>query len=1099
MKAIGVRASRCIRMEGFMKTKRGWSIWVCMLCVFAGTALAADWFVETNGNDSADGTTWATAKLTIQAAVNAAQDGETVLVNTGVYYIAQQIVVTNGITVRSIGDAADCVVDGQNTTRCFYLAHSNAYLSDLTIRNGYINNNNPVGYHGGGVAISSGMVDRCIFLGNRVYNGHGMGGTAVGGAIGFGRVRNSLFIGNRTLVSAGGVALGGALYGTLAENCTIISNKADSLGGLTGGGGGAAECMLINCVVYNNAANAGPGDWLRCTGQYSYCATLLPGTGNSTNAPIFASTIDFDVLPSSPTRNAGLSQDWMTNGADLRGAPRIIGEQPDVGCYEQSYDGTLQAPSLIQPVSLASGQSVLVYTNPAPIWIEGEKPSNCWVVAKVGRDPYGTNGILQTFSGASFSNQIPADMITSEGFLNVDFRCADNTLFLVSSNRTRLQLTSAGYGPPSLAISAPPNPLGPPDTPYVFSGTSSLNVVGSICVSNSANGQFVLAAATPLGGNWTVPPLGLEFGTNRIVAWGTNLLGTTATDEVDAVRILLPTIYVCADSINPEYPYGTLEMAAKNIQEALDVTAHFGASEVLVGPGIYTNGLTISNQIHLSSSEGPRSTTILGNGGRCITITHPNAVVSGFTITGGRNQDGAGVNMPIGGGLVENCIITNNGNRVTSSGVASANGGGILGGSARNCLIVSNFVYAFAGGKQDGYAFGAGAASTFLENCTMVGNRADAYGYYSWGAGGGQNCTFVNSIVWSNPFVQWELAGGSSFDHCYTNDPSFADGACHLSSGSPCINAGTNLDWMVGATDLDGALRILGETVDIGCFEYYPFYAILPPMLTAPIAVAPGSNGLLRTTNDLIWVQGTKPTNTWVAVSSNSPTLYSTNGIFQESAGTTWSNLLQRNWAFPSEIATWRFRCEPLAEHTLNSPATQLRGTAAGLCGEPEIWISSSVTTTRQAQCSLSGNRNLQTLEHMWVSNQANGAVAVFDAPILPATNWTSAPLLLALGTNVLRVYGTNLLGDVAMAQHEVFLECHVGSAGMGSNGAVRVEWTLSTDPAITNQWQRSTNLLSGAWTNLGAPFVATQDVECLIESNFDGDPAFFRMLRTGD
>jgi len=69
----------------------------------------------------------------------------------------------------------------------------------------------------------------------------------------------------------------------------------------------------------------------------------------------------------------------------------------------------------------------------------------------------------------------------------------------------------------------------------------------------------------------------------------------------------------------------------------------------------------------------------------------------------------------------------------------------------------------------------------------------------------------------------------------------------------------------------------------------------------------------------------------------------------------------------------------------------------------------------------------------------------------------------------------------------------------MGSNGAVRVEWTLSTEPAITHPWQRSTNLLSGAWTNFGAPFVATQGGESLIESNINGAPAFFRMIRTGE
>jgi hypothetical protein len=45
---------------------------------------AATWYVSTNGNDEAAGADWSTAKLTIQAAIDAAATNDTVLVSNGV-------------------------------------------------------------------------------------------------------------------------------------------------------------------------------------------------------------------------------------------------------------------------------------------------------------------------------------------------------------------------------------------------------------------------------------------------------------------------------------------------------------------------------------------------------------------------------------------------------------------------------------------------------------------------------------------------------------------------------------------------------------------------------------------------------------------------------------------------------------------------------------------------------------------------------------------------------------------------------------------------------------------------------------------------------
>ena len=122
---------------------------------------------------------------------------------------------------------------------------------------------------------------------------------------------------------------------------------------------------------------------------------------------------------------------------------------------------------------------------------------------------------------------------------------------------------------------------------------------------------------------------------------------------------------------------------------------------------------------------------------------------------------------------------------------------------------------------------GGGVVGGTLCNCIMYYNTAPSNSNY-------RDCILNYSCTMPNP-------GGVGN---ITNDPRFVNAAArdyHLQPTSPCINAGTNQDWMIGATDLEGLARIRGGRVDMGAYEYQGMSAMFlagpspaPPPTSTP-------------------------------------------------------------------------------------------------------------------------------------------------------------------------------------------------------------------------------------------------------------------------
>ena len=280
-------------------------------------------------DDSGAGMSWGTAKKTIQAAVNATLDGDTVLVANGVYNtgaavaqgqaLSNRVVITRAITVRSINGAEATVIEGSGTNcydtaqavRCVFMA--NGVLQGFTLQYGATGNGIP----GGGVcmfnAAAGSAVSDCVIRGNKASSG---GGSC------YGTLNNCTLSGN-TATSSGG----GSYYGTL-NNCTLSGNTAAS-------GSGSYYGTLNNSIVWANTTPDGRVNNYESSTFYSSCSEPLPfsGVGNITADPLFAGVQNFRLRFGSPCIDAG-DNVFVTLSSDLLGAPRILNDKVDMGAFE---------------------------------------------------------------------------------------------------------------------------------------------------------------------------------------------------------------------------------------------------------------------------------------------------------------------------------------------------------------------------------------------------------------------------------------------------------------------------------------------------------------------------------------------------------------------------------------------------------------------------------------------------------------------------------------------------------------------------------------------------------------------------------------------
>lgn len=186
---------------------------------------------------------------TIQAAVNAASEGDRVLVSAGTYH--EQVNLSGkGISLIGVGGAAATILDGDNI-RTVIVGNdepSTCRIQGFTIQRGFTSGG------GGGVSLSrsSATFDSCTFRSNRASSATLWGAAAWRSEFGDPRVKNCLFVENESQVSTSCIYhyLGGSI--TISD-CVFSDNTALYANAIhIQNEGGQINMEISRCVVQRN-------------------------------------------------------------------------------------------------------------------------------------------------------------------------------------------------------------------------------------------------------------------------------------------------------------------------------------------------------------------------------------------------------------------------------------------------------------------------------------------------------------------------------------------------------------------------------------------------------------------------------------------------------------------------------------------------------------------------------------------------------------------------------------------------------------------------------------------------------------------------------
>jgi hypothetical protein len=514
-------------------------------------------YVKPDGDDAGDGLTWATAKRTVTAAVNAANvAGGEIWVAAGAYTERVQLEVFTYLYGGFSGTETSrdqrnwamhpTLLDGTGSAgpavvSAFGMDGYSA-VSGFIIQNG-------AGRQGGGVyAFGSPFITDNLIRSNVVtvasgFTGNGAGIYAEGGAP---RIRNNILLGNRAVSRGSTNGLGGALYlqpstGAIpvVANNTIIGNTATNNGAAIFVTANGAARLVNNLIAYNQSGIATAGTevnsaivadfnclWDNRGADY---LRVQPGTNSIHQSPqlVDVPAANLRLRADSPCRDA--ADTFVTSSAlDIYGEPRLRGDRLDIGADE--YTGPLEADfniALTQPVTGAT------FVAPATVFVEADitggttSPAYVEFLANGRVVAVATNAPFSQFaSGLLFDDYlVQARAITASGSIKVSESIAISVLLPPNNVLPTVAFTSP-TNTQSIAI----GDFGTINADFTFGKTGGRVIAWQVFQDGRLIGENLAVGTSQTTGTVEFGPVGI--GNYMLDAVVTGNLGDKATNSV---------------------------------------------------------------------------------------------------------------------------------------------------------------------------------------------------------------------------------------------------------------------------------------------------------------------------------------------------------------------------------------------------------------------------------------------------------------------------------------------------------------------------------------------------------------------------------------
>jgi RHS repeat-associated protein/uncharacterized repeat protein (TIGR01451 family) len=698
---------------------------------------------------------------------------------------------------------------------------------DPTIQNNTFRSNTSAN-SGGGIYNGSGnpAIQNNTFLYNSARSGGGIYSSS-----GSPPILNNVYYGNSSTYGGGGLSYGG---NPTIHNNIIISNTAPN-------GGGIYQITSVSGldIGYNNVWNNNGGD---------YYGTA-PSPHDISVDPLFvdAQGSDFHLLPASPCIDAGHPESYPE--IDFDSEPRPMGRGPDIG-IDEHRSLRIHKTSLLDEVELGQVITFNVLLGNMEAWsvtnvVMTDTFSNDLAFSSYQADdftcvhdgsPWGGTLVCALDSGSLLPDETRSLTLTMEmtdTLLNPKPVVNAITATAEVSGTQRIARDQASTWVSWCAVRLNDEPEGSDLQATISASTSPTDVVrvSGRCLVHDVN----LDRTLTLQGGWSRD-------------WSIQDTATYST-TLDAQG--LDRVLSVSGSVSP-----TIE----------GFVIHNGWTNS--GGGIYNSygNPTIQNNIFQSNSANYGGGIYNSSGNPIIqnnTFQDNSAYYGGGLYTFGSptiqnnifqdnsaNYYGGGIDNGSGNPTVQNNIFQDNSANYYGGGIyngsgnptvqnntfqgnsAHDSGGGICNWSGSPTILYNSVQGNSANDSGGGFYNSSGSPS--IRNNILANNSAsDCGGICSQGGFPGPTSDYND--VWNNS--GGDYYGVTPGPHAISVDPLFVDapaGDLHLTSGSPCIDAGDPDDFP--ETDFEGDSRPLGLVSDIGADEV----RTLGMFKTAPGNVAPG-------------------------------------------------------------------------------------------------------------------------------------------------------------------------------------------------------------------------------------------------------------------